>query len=153
MSSFLKPDTHIRLLVSTIAFGMGVQVPDVEIVVHWGGSKSILSYRQEIGRCARDRRQGDAYMILLPRVLHGKYVTPAFRDMCSELKKPGPQCLRVRILQYFILPGMDMSAIEHMKARRPCDGKHRDSDSDTGCMCDWCTCCTFCQSRCQCHSH
>ena len=48
---FPKVQSGIRVLVSTIAFGMGVDIPDIRKVVHWGCSKSVLSYWQEIGRC------------------------------------------------------------------------------------------------------
>ena len=41
-----------------IALGMGLDIRDVQLVVHIGCPKYILSYWKEAGRCARDGRQG-----------------------------------------------------------------------------------------------
>ena len=45
---------HIRVLISTIAFGMGVNCKQVRRVVHFGPSKTVESYIQECGRAGRD---------------------------------------------------------------------------------------------------
>ncbi|XP_078311557.1 putative ATP-dependent DNA helicase RecS [Crassostrea virginica] len=60
MESFICPSGQLKLLISTVAFGMGVNIPDVDLVLHWGIPPSSLSYWQEIGRCARDGRDGYA---------------------------------------------------------------------------------------------
>ncbi len=49
-----KVDSPISILFSTIAFGMGVQIPDIDIGIHCGLPKNILSYCQEKRRCVRD---------------------------------------------------------------------------------------------------
>ena len=41
---FKKEESEIRLLFCTIAFGLGVQIPDVRLVIHWGPAKSMLAY-------------------------------------------------------------------------------------------------------------
>ena len=57
LSTVTSSQGHIRVLICTIAFGMGIDCQYITRVIHFGGSKCIESYLQECGRAGRKGQQ------------------------------------------------------------------------------------------------
>ena len=56
-------ESSLRLVVATVAFGMGVDCPNVRQVIHYGSPSDIVDYVQETGRAGRDGLQSLAILI------------------------------------------------------------------------------------------
>ena len=102
------------VVVATIAFGMGIDKPNVRFVAHVDMPKSIEGYFQETGRAGRDGLPADAWMAYgLTDIVNQRYFIE--QSDADELHKQlatqkldamlglaeAPDCRRVRLLAYF----------------------------------------------------
>jgi len=102
------------VMVATIAFGMGIDKPDVRFVAHLDMPKNIEGYYQETGRAGRDGMAADAWMCYgLQDVVNQRRMideSPADEDFKQGLRgkldallalAEATDCRRVRLLAYF----------------------------------------------------
>ncbi|MBN2104258.1 DNA helicase RecQ [bacterium] len=103
---------NVRIIVATIAFGMGINKPNVRFVIHHDLPKNIESYYQQIGRAGRDGLR--AHCLLLFSYGDLQKINYFIRQMSGQEKRAAKQqlnalvkfaesrtCRRQRLLSYF----------------------------------------------------
>ena len=118
LKGFCDPYGILRIVVATVAFGLGLDCPNVRQVIHWGPPADVEEYLQETGRAGRDRDSSVA-------ILYYSNMDFAFVSEDNGMKvycKNNEQCRRQLLLKGF---------------------NHDDDIPPTGC----CSCCDICASK------
>ena len=60
LDQFGDSSKNVRILITTVAYGMGIDCNSITLVIHFGPPQTIEAYMQESGQCGRNGEQSDA---------------------------------------------------------------------------------------------
>jgi len=101
---------QVQIMVATLAFGMGIDKPNVRFVIHYDMPKSLEQYYQEIGRAGRDGLASEALLLYSAGDIHKIryfFEEAADKTRCENLLQgmlsyaTGRTCRRKLLLSYF----------------------------------------------------
>lgn len=99
-------NNEVTMMVATNAFGMGIDIPDIRVVIHFMIPESAEQFYQEVGRAARDKGAANAYLLYSNKNVSVKkthFIAKSFpseEQLRETLKKIGER-EGLHALQYF----------------------------------------------------
>lgn len=97
IGAFSLPNSQLRVVVATIAFGMGLDCPNVRKVIHWGPSTDIELYLQETGRAGRDLLPAVAVLYVGGKGAVVRELDESMKECCANKET----CRRWILLKHF----------------------------------------------------
>lgn len=122
LDSFGNEDGYVRVVIVSIAYGMGVDCNGVKTVIHYGPSRNLETYMQESGRAGRGHNNPCTAIILYKNLMlkHCSY------DIVNYIRNQA-QCRRKVLLSHFDVDSDNIIRPKHLHL-----------------------CCDICQKKCNC---
>lgn len=120
LESMGKPDGTVRVLIATIAYGMGIDCKDVRVVIHYGPSRNLETYLQESGRAGRNSSTQLCKSVILYSSLMMKYCNEDIKVYVRDSSR----CRRQMLLEHFDVDVSQLPATTH--AHDCCDVCQKD---------------------------
>lgn len=96
LTSLADPHGQIRVVLATSALGMGVNLPNVRHIIHYGIPQAIEDYLQEVGRGGRDGR-----MFIATMIYRSYDLANCDLAMKNFVQNPKNECRRKILMEYF----------------------------------------------------
>ena len=117
VAELIKQNPRIRLVLSTVALGMGLDAPSIRRIVHIRPPSTLMQYFQETGRAGRDGSASTALLYFNKEdICSSSKVDESVRKFCKS-----NTCLRRQLLTYF---GYDIPV--HQKYVKCCSNCHEE---------------------------
>lgn len=114
----MKEDSSLRLLICTVAYGLGVDCRDIDKIVVWGAPATTLEFWQLVGRGGRDGRACMASLYAYPTSL------AKTADSIKALAE-GKSCLRETVMKE-----LAMDTVKWKKVKDCCSVCKRDASNE-----------------------
>ena len=95
LESITSNTAPLRIVIATIAFGMGINTPDIRTIIHWGPSEDVEQYVQAIGRGGRDGQLAHAVLLAGPGLK--RHVGKEMKVYCANIDL----CRRTKLFEDF----------------------------------------------------
>ena len=123
LDSFRNKDGYVRVVIATIAYGMGIDCKGVKTVIHYGPSRNLEAYMQESGRAGRGHNSPCTAIILYNNLM----LKHCSEDIVNYVRNQA-ECRRTVLLSHF-----DVDSDNIIQPKHP----H--------------LCCDICQKKCSCN--
>jgi len=74
LHEFSKPDSNLRVVIASSAFGMGVNIPDISRIINWGLPPTLEDLAQQTGRAGRNGLPADAILYNKSTQIHQNWL-------------------------------------------------------------------------------
>ena len=122
LQSFVSSDSYLRVVIATVAFGMGLDCPNIQRVYHWGPPEDVELYLQETGCAGRDGKPARAVLYHGGKGFIARHIAENMKEYCTNKER----CRREMLL------------------------KHFDGTLGKDCNLSLCKCCDVCERICKC---
>lgn len=89
-------DSKLRVIFRTLAFGLGVNISDIDMIINWGAPRSVEEFMQEFGRAGRNGRSSMSVLYY-----HGIDISKTATDNKMRAYATSDTCRRMILQEHF----------------------------------------------------